>query len=125
MQFTVNWSEPKKFQADNFSEINFDGIYMIGYRKEGTNGRHPVYFGQGYISTRLVNHFENNAKVLAKIRANGIGYYRFAKCSNESDRLDIELGLYRKYGGKEKLCNEIDPPGTDRYSEVSVIEVYP
>jgi hypothetical protein len=39
-------------------------------------------------------------------------------------RLDIELGLYRKYGGSTKLCNEIEPPGSGRYDHIEVKEVF-
>jgi len=51
-------------------------------------------------------------------------YYRYAKCSDEDTRLDIELGLYRKHGGPN-LCNEIEPHGSGRYRKIEVDEQFP
>lgn len=123
MTFTVTWSEPKKFEAGNF-KTDFDGVYMIGYRDTGTDERYVVYIGQGDIATRLADHLRNNGCVKRKIGQSGrVGYYRYAKCTDEDMRLDIELGLYHKNGGS-KLCNEIEPPGSGRYEHIEVKEVF-
>ena len=110
MKYTVNWSQAKKFEKDNFSPHG-NGVYLIGYRDTETDKRYPVYVGQGDISTRLADHLRNNTYVNKRInKAGRAGYYRYAKVADEDDRLDVELALYHKHGGS-KLCNEIEPIG--------------
>lgn len=124
MNFTVKWSEPKKFKDGNFA-IDADGVYLIGYRDTRTDKRYLVYVGQGDIGTRLADHYRNNICVKRKIHEDGrVGYYRFASCRNENDRLDIERGLYHNHGGT-KLCNEVEPPGSGRYARIEVEEEFP
>ena len=123
MKFKVTWSEPKKFEDGNF-DINADGVYLIGYRDQQTDKRYIVYLGQGDIGTRLSDHHRKNACVKRKIgQAGRVGYYRYAKCADEDDRLDIELGLYHKHGATG-LCNEIEPPGSGRYGNIEVEEQF-
>ena len=123
MTFTVTWSEPKRFETGNLN-IGFDGVYLIGYRDTETDKRYIIYIGQGDIGIRLVDHLRNNACVKRKIdQAGRVGYYRYAKCTDEDTRLDIELGLYRKHGGST-LCNEIEPPGSGRYEHIEVEEKF-
>jgi len=124
MRFSVRWSKAQKFEAGNFN-VDGDGVYLIGYRVEGTKDRYPVYVGQGDIGTRLADHYRKNARINKRLdHPARIGYYRYAACSDEDDRLDVELGLYRKHGA-EKLCNEIEPPGSGRYAIIDVEETYP
>lgn len=121
--FNVTWSAPKKFETGNFN-FQFDGVYLIGYRDTETDKRYIVYVGQGDIGTRLADHLRNNARIKRRIgQAGCVGYYRYAKCTDEDMRLDIELGLYRKHGGT-KLCNEIEPPGSGRYERIEVKEEF-
>jgi hypothetical protein len=123
MKFKVTWSEPKKFLDGNL-KINADGVYLVGYRDEQTGKRHIVYVGQGDIGTRLSDHYRNNSCIKKKIGQVGrVGYYRYAECGDEDDRLDIELGLYHEHGGT-KLCNEIEPPGSGRYGKIEVEEQF-
>jgi hypothetical protein len=123
MKFKVTWSEPKKFEDGNF-DISSDGVYLIGYRDQQTDKRYIVYVGQGDIGTRLSDHRRKNAGVKKKIgQAGRVGYYRYAECTDEDDRLDIELGLYHNHGGI-KLCNEIEPLGSGRYGNIEVDEQF-
>ncbi len=123
MKFTVTWSEAKKFEDGNFKGVDFDGVYLIGYRNLKDDKRYPVYVGQGAIKRRLEDHLADNACVQRRIRDGGAGYYRYARCASEDDRLDIELGLYRNHGG-DKLCNENEPPDSGRYPEIVVEEKF-
>jgi hypothetical protein len=123
MKFQVRWSEPKKLQEGNF-KISADGVYLIGYRDEQTGKRYILYVGQGDIGTRLADHHWNNSRIQKRIGQVGrVGYYRYAECADEGDRLDIELGLYHQHGGK-KLCNEIEPSGSGRYWQINVEEQF-
>lgn len=125
MKFTVRWSEAKKFQEGNL-DVNFEGVYLIGCRNTSTDKRFPIYVGQGNIGDRLRFHFNNNQCIRNQVLQDGrAGYYRYAKCEHDSDRLDIEFGLYRKYGGSEKLCNEVEPPGSGLYRTIEVVEEFP
>lgn len=118
MKFKVFWSGPKKFNTDNFEKLSdFEGVYMIGYRNVKTDKRYVVYVGQGLIKDRLEDHYYNNKCVKNRVfRNGGAAYYRYDEVSDEDDRLDIELGLYNKYG-KDKLCNDQKPEGSERYDE--------
>ena len=121
IKFTVTWSEAKKFENGNF-DIDVDGVYLIGYRETQTNKRYVIYVGQGDVGSRLSDHHRSNACVKKKIAQPGhAGYYRYARCANEDDRLDIELGLYHNHGGTA-LCNEIEPSGSGRYQKIEVEE---
>lgn len=125
MKFTVRWSRPKKFEEGNFS-VDCVGVYLIGYRDTSTNKRYVSYVGQGEIGTRLSDHYNKNRCVRERVRQQGrVSYYRYAECEDEDDRLDIELGLYRKHGGSEKLCNENEPPGSSRYETIHIEEIFP
>lgn len=125
MKLTINWSTPRKFQEGNFGGLDFDGLYIISYRRPNTDKRFVIYVGQGCVDKRLSDNYWNNTCLSRKIRKNGgIGYYRFARCSDEDDRLDIELGLYNKYGEKDKLCNEQEPSGSGRYEDIVVEEKF-
>lgn len=125
MKFAVTWSEPKKFEDGNF-RLAVTGVYLIGYRDTETNERYLIYIGQGDVGDRLSDHYQNNRRIGSKLKPDGrVGYYRYAKCEDENGRLDIELGLYRKHGGSEKLCNEIEPPGSGRYQIIEVEETFP
>ncbi len=105
MKFTVTWSEAKKFEEGNFEGLDFDGVYLIGYRDLKEDKRYVIYVGQDAVKDRLKDHLANNTCIQKRISNGGAGYYRYARCANEDARLDIELGLYRNHGGR-KLCNE-------------------
>ncbi len=121
MEFTVTWSGPKKFNDDNFANLNFDGVYLIGYRNLETDKRFPVYVGQDLIKDRLSDHYKNNKCIKDKVFKSGRSpYYRYAKVSDENNRLDIEFGLYNNHG-KTKLCNEIEPPSSGPYEKNDII----
>lgn len=125
MEFTVRWSEAKKFSDGNL-DIDAEGVYLIGYRKANETTRYPVYIGQGHIGDRLAFHFANSRKICDRVfQKDRIAYYRYAKCSDKQDRLDIELALYHKHGGSGKLCNENEPPGSGRYATIHIEEIFP
>lgn len=124
MKFSVTRSEPKKFQEENFFGLDFDGVYLVGYRDTATDKRHVVYVGQGNVGTRLADHFRNHTRIKARVCLSGcVGYYRFARCADKEVRLDIELGLYRNHGAKS-LCNELEPCGSGTCGEIVVSEVF-
>lgn len=123
MEFQVRWSEAKKFKEGN-TNIAVEGVYLIGYRNTKTDKRYPVYVGQGDVGTRLADHLNNNGCIKGRINQSGrVGYYRYAEVADEDDRLDIELGLYYNHGGS-KLCNQVEPPGSGRYENVEVEELF-
>jgi len=123
-KFTVTWSEPKKFQEGNFSGLDFDGVYLVGYRDTRTDKRYVVYVGQGNVGIRIADHFRSQAKIKARLNLpNRIGYYRFARCPDQDSRLDIERGLYCNHG-KTTLCNEIEPCGSGECEQIEVAEVF-
>ena len=123
IKFKVTWSEPKKFENGNFN-IDVDGIYLIGYRDIQTGKRYVVYVGQGDVGTRLTEHHRKNSCVKRRIgQVDRIGYYRYATCTTEDDRLDIELALYHNHGGTA-LCNEVEPSGSGRYQKIEVEEYF-
>lgn len=122
-KFKVAWSKPKKFEDGNFNQ-DFDGVYLIGYRDTRTNERYPVYVGQGDVGARLSDHYQNNACIKKRLgQANRVGYYRYAECADEDDRLDIELGIYHNHRAA-KICNETEPPGSGRYDKIHVEEEF-
>ena len=123
MKYTVTWSLPKKFEQGNFG-VDVEGVYLIGYRDAATDKRHPVYVGQGDVGSRLADHFRNNDCIERRLNyAARVGYYRYEEVEDEDDWLDIELGLYEKYGSS-KLCNEIEPAGSGRYRTIEVEGVF-
>ena len=123
MKYRIEWSKPKKFELNNFNGTDFNGVYLIGYRKASDNKRYIVYVGQGNVKNRLEDHITNNNCVNNKIDKEGVGYYRYYKCVDDNDRLDIELGLYNKYG-PSGLCNEISPPGSGISRKIEIEEIF-
>ncbi len=124
MKFKVAWSKAKKFEEGNF-DLSVQGVYLIGYSDTATDKRHPVYVGQGDVGARLADHYRKNSCIKKRVNQSGrIGYYRYAEVEDEEDRQDIEFGLYQNHGGP-KLCNEVEPPGSGRYEEVEVEELFP
>lgn len=109
----ITWSSPISYGGNGGYECpDYEGVYVIA-KKDGDK-LIAVYVGQGDIYDRMKDH-ENKKEqneclrnIMQKRDKNTKVYH--AEIPNDVDRNDAEFTLYNYYGGKEKLCNENDPP---------------
>lgn len=109
----LEWSKPIHYGGDgSYDWPKYEGVYVIA-KKSGDKLK-AIYVGQGEIDENMKKHEgknEQNKCLLDFMKKRNKETKVFhAKITNDEDRNDAEFTIYNYYGGKEKLCNENDPP---------------
>ncbi len=111
---SVEWSKEIRYGGGGSYEWpGYDGVYVIA--KKSNNNLFARYVGQGNIKERMSAHEnwkteENDClKEIMKNRDEFTKVFH-AEIKDDQDRNNAEYTLYAYYGGKDNLCNEIDPP---------------
>jgi hypothetical protein len=121
----ITWSDKIEYLTNNAKSIpSYAGVYEIQGRKKTDGGFTRRYVG---VSNNLQEAF---SKHLSEIEANDKlkqflkdkkSFFRYVKISDELLRKDLQRGLYSKYR-HSFVDNDNPPPGSGKYSKISVEE---
>ena len=92
---------------------DLDGVYVIAAVKDSK----PVevhYVGKGNIHDRMLDHGkeDRSTKCMNKLMGAAVSVAH-TKIDTEEERTNAEHTLYKKYGGKDCLCNDREPDGEE------------